>query len=235
MMLQQTPVDRVIPKYEVFIKRYPTVQKLAKASLADVLKLWQGLGYNRRAKLLLLCAQLITADYKGVFPTSERELVLLPGVGSYTARAILAFAYNLPTSLIETNIRSVYLHHFFKGQTDVTDADILRVIAVTTSVLNPREWYYALMDYGVYLKKTHGNPNHQSSQYAKQSAFKGSDREIRGVIIRHLVQNPGFISKEKLKRALGTTLARDRIEIQLIQLVKEELVIEEKQKFSLPT
>ncbi len=186
MMLQQTQVQRVIPKYKTFMQEFPTVQKLAKASLGEVLTLWQGLGYNRRAKMLHLCGQKIVADYNGIFPHTESELLELPGIGPYTARAILAFAFNVPTSLIETNVRSVYIHHFFKEQEAVTDRDIMKIIERTRSVDQSREWYYALMDYGSYLKKEFGNPNKKSAHHSLQSKFEGSNRQMRGAIIRTL-------------------------------------------------
>src|SRR5258708_1445193 len=110
-MLQQTQVDRVIGYYEKFLASFPTFRSLAQAKVADVLRLWQGLGYNRRALMLQRAAQMITNDQEG----------LLPGVGPYTAGAVLAFAFNKPVAIIETNIRRVYLYHYFADQVDVGD------------------------------------------------------------------------------------------------------------------
>src|SRR6056297_2075654 len=124
VMLQQTQVDRVIPKYQAFIRVFPNAKRLAAATLGDVLTLWQGLGYNRRAKLLWQCAQVITSERRGRWSKTYTELQQLPGVGPYTAAAVLAFAYNEAVPLIETNVRTVYLHHFFADDTDVTDAEI---------------------------------------------------------------------------------------------------------------
>ena len=231
MMLQQTQVDRVIPKYEAFLKKYPTEQRLSKASLADVLKLWQGLGYNRRAKMLLVCAQMVVVDFKGAFPTSEQELLKLPGVGPYTAKAILAFAYNKPSVLIETNVRSVYLHHFFKDVSDVSDIDLLPYISRTCDTKNPREWYYALMDYGSYLKKEFGNPNSKSKHYAKQSTFKNSDRQIRGAIIRVLTEHT--VSRAQLLTLLSA-FEDIRVDAQIEKLKSEGMVVYQKGKYLLP-
>ena len=146
LMLQQTQVSRVVPKYQAFIMQYPTVKKLAKASLGDVLRLWQGLGYNRRAKFLLQCAQSVSGEYKGVFPTTYDEILKLPGIGPYTAAAICAFAYNQPVALIETNVRQVYIHHFFKRAEQVTDTQILEKVRRTLPTTQSRQWYAALMD-----------------------------------------------------------------------------------------
>ena len=231
MMLQQTQVDRVIPKYEAFLKKYPTALKLSKASLADVLKLWQGLGYNRRAKMLLLCAQMVTKDFKGVFPTLETELLKLPGVGPYTAKAILAFAYNISSALIETNVRSVYLYHFFKDQTDVTDAELLPYIERTCDTDNPREWYYAVMDYGSYLKKEFGNPNSKSKHYTKQSTFKNSDRQIRGAVIRTLTI--GSYTRSELLAVLSN-FEDIRVDAQVIKLINEGLIKYKNKRYNLP-
>lgn len=166
MMLQQTQVDRVLPKYEAFIKKYPTAKKLAVAPLHDVLKLWQGLGYNRRAKYLWEAAKGGTK-----------------GIGPYTRAAVAVFAHNKPEVLVETNIRAVYLHHFFPGRTNVPDSQLLPHIVVPKGV-EPRVWYAALMDYGAHLKRTTPNPSRRSKHHAKQKKFKGSDRELRGAILR---------------------------------------------------
>lgn len=230
IMLQQTQVDRVIPKYRAFLKKFPTLKQLASAPLGDVLREWQGLGYNRRAKMLHECAKTIVKDFRGQTPNTMEELVTLPGIGPYTAGAVMAFAWSRPIPLIETNVRSVYLHHFFEDETDVTDKDILRLISNTLDTRNPREWYYALMDYGSYLKKTFGNPNSKSKHYTKQSAFKGSDREIRGAILRALAQSS--LTRNKF---LETLPFEDiRIDAQLETLEKERMIVRSKRSYSLP-
>jgi A/G-specific adenine glycosylase len=194
IMLQQTQTDRVLPKYEAWLKRFPTVHSLAAASLSDVLALWSGLGYNRRARFLHEAAKAIA--HKGAFPQSPEELRMLPGIGPYTASAVAAFAFNRPEVFIETNIRSVFIFFFFNDAgrtasdmppvTPVHDREILPLIARTLDRANPRAWYYALMDYGAELKKKVKNPSRNSAHYTKQSAFKGSRREARGAIIRSL-------------------------------------------------
>jgi A/G-specific adenine glycosylase len=231
VMLQQTQVDRVKPKYEAFLRQFPTVEALASSSLKDVLISWQGLGYNRRAKMLHMCAQALVSEYGSVFPRTKRELVELPGIGPYTAGAILAFAFNLPEVLIETNVRSVYLHHFFNGQHEVTDAELLLVIGKTLSQDNPREWFAALMDYGVYIKKEFGNPNTRSAHHLVQSSFKGSDRQIRGALIRLLAQRP--LSRKGILQKLSG-YEDVRVDAQLMKLQSEGMIVKKKTQFLLP-
>lgn len=186
LMLQQTQVPRVIPKFEAFMSAYPSFTTLAEAPLAAILVLWSGLGYNRRAKFLWQLAQRVMYDYNGELPETREELVKLPGIGPNTAGAILAYAYNQPALFIETNIRTVYIHHFFGDEKQVADATLAPIIAETLPVDNPREWYWALMDYGTHLKQTVGNHARSSASYVKQSAFEGSRRQIRGQLLRLL-------------------------------------------------
>ncbi len=231
MMLQQTQVERVVPKYAAFIKKFPTVQQLSKASLGDVLTLWQGLGYNRRAKMLHTCAQIIVNNLKGKFPQSEVELQKLPGIGVYTSAAIVAFAFNQPTTLIETNVRSVYLHHFFPDAETVSDTDILKIIERTRDEKKSREWYYALMDYGSYLKKTHGNPNKKSAHYTKQTAFSGSDRQIRGGIIRALTEKP---HTRAVLHSVLSSFEDLRVDAQIERLKEEGMIVYKSKKYHVP-
>jgi A/G-specific adenine glycosylase len=233
VMLQQTQVDRVIPKYEVFMKRFPTVDTLAVAPLRDVLVLWQGLGYNRRAKALHECAKQVVERHKGVFPREEVLLRTLPGIGPYTARAVMAFAYGVALPLIETNVRTVYIHHFFPTATDVTDTELLPHIEATLDRGNPRDWYYALMDYGSYLKKTQGNNISKSKHFVRQSTFKGSDRQVRGAIVRYL-GTVEQVSEAVLKKALAS-FDELKIDAQIEALLCEGMVIKIGRSYALPT
>lgn len=201
LMLQQTQSTRVIEKYKHFIKIFPTATRLARASTQEVLLLWQGLGYNRRALYLHRAAQVVTREHHGIFPTTEVELQKLPGVGPYTAAAIMAFAYNKPTVVIETNIRAVFIHFFFPTSKKVSDATLVPFIEKFMDKKNPREWYNALMDYGALLKRTVVNPSRKSKTHVKQSAFKGSLRQIRGAIIKEYTEN-SHITKTKLTQLL---------------------------------
>ena len=209
LMLQQTQVERVLNKYELFISRFPSVFSLADASLKEVLSIWHGLGYNRRALSLIGLARVITEKYHGQFPADFRELTELPGIGPATAGCLLAFAYRIPVVFIETNIRRVFIYHFFKDREDVHDKEIFPLVEATLDRKSPRDWYYALMDYGSALRKTIDNPNKQSLHYSRQSAFEGSDRKIRGVILKSLIAETSLTEKQIIQ-ATGAEQRRAR-------------------------
>jgi A/G-specific adenine glycosylase len=190
IMLQQTQVERVWDKYLAFVRRFPDFQALASARLQEVLALWQGLGYNRRAIALKKISETVIAAHGGALPASVETLTTLPGIGHATASSIAAFAFNLPSVFIETNIRRVFIHHFFDDRTDVHDNEILPLVEATLDRKHPREWYYALMDYGTALKKELPNPNRRSKHYTKQSKFEGSTRQKRGAILRFVLAHP---------------------------------------------
>lgn len=153
-MLQQTQVPRVLKKYEEFLKTFPTFQSLAEAPLRDVLRVWQGMGYNRRGKYLRDAAQIVVTKYQKNFPHEPSLIDELPGIGYATACSIAAFAFNKPTIFIETNIRRVFIHHFFKDRRDIDDKELYSLVEAALDRIHPRDWYYALMDYGSYLAKT---------------------------------------------------------------------------------
>ncbi len=229
IMLQQTQVERVIPKFEAFVQKWSETRQLAAAPLSAVLTQWQGLGYNRRAKMLHECAKVVVREHNGVWPLTYTELLALPGVGPYTAGAVMAFAYNTPVPIIETNIRSVYLHHFFPNTCDVSEKELMKIVTKTLDHSNPRQWYAALMDYGVYLKKAYPNPSRRASHHAQQSPFKGSDREIRGAIVRFLSKKSHASRQDFF--ALGFTAAR--IRHQLDNLISEKLIAKKGQHYIL--
>jgi A/G-specific adenine glycosylase len=225
MMLQQTQVARVIPKYLEFLQRFPDIFSLADANLGDVLRMWQGLGYNRRAKFLWQAAQEIVGQEE--FPRTQSELVKLPGIGPNTAGAILAYGFNSPAVFIETNVRTVFLHHFFVQQENVPDKDIIELVKQTLDLEHPREFYWALMDYGSYLKATIGNLNQASKHYVKQSKFQGSKRQLRGQIIRLLGNAP------MTEREMIAQVSDERLADVLRELSAEGLIRENQGKFSL--
>lgn len=218
IMLQQTQVDRVIPFYQKFLAAFPTFRHLALASVADLLRVWQGLGYNRRALMLQRCAQAVMRDYHGKLPDTHEALCELPGIGPYTAGAVLAFAFNTPHPVIETNIRRIYLHHYFAGKAGIGDNELLPIVERTLDRTNPRRWYSALMDYGTMVAATMPNPNRRSKQYTKQSTFEGSRRQLRGALLRESVAGRSLVPAtlaRKLKRPVAevrqvlATLARE--------------------------
>jgi A/G-specific adenine glycosylase len=228
LMLQQTQVDRVVPKYNEFIERYPDVYALATAPLADVLSLWNGLGYNRRAKFLHDSAVKIVADFDGRVPSTIEGLQTLPGIGPNTAAAIAAYAFNQPVGFIETNIRTVYFQHFFADSHLVTDDELRKVVGETADTEHPREWFWALMDYGSYLKKQGSGQLDKSAHYKKQSALKGSIREVRGQIIRSLTRADMSLSDLR-----EDVIADERFEPALEGLVKDGLVTLTKDQYHL--
>lgn len=195
IMLQQTQVERVIPKYNAFIKRFPTARALAKAPLRDVLALWSGLGYNRRAKYLHDAVKIVVSEYKGDFVSALSGK--LPGVGPYTRAAVSAFAFNEPGVVIETNIRTVFMHHFLPKKKKVSDEALAPLIEQAMRGQDVREWYSALMDYGSYLKRQGISHNARSKHYVKQSKFDGSLRQVRGAILRARIEGKDMRSVEK--------------------------------------
>ena len=221
IMLQQTQVERVMAKYEQFVAAFPGFWSLANATLREILKVWQGMGYNRRALALKKSAALVIEAFHGQLPSSPIELMTLPGVGRNTASAIAAFAFQKPTVFVETNIRTVFIHFFFHNSSPVKDSEIIPLVAGTLDTTNPRKWYYALMDYGVMLKKMHHNPSRKSAHYKRQGPFKDSNREIRGMILRVLLAKPHCSERELMQSLGGDT---ERIHRILIMLQKEGFV-----------
>ncbi len=213
-MLQQTQVARVEKYYEPFVRRFPDFKTLARADATDVLQAWAGLGYNRRALSLWRLAGAVVEKYYGCLPCHRAVLESLPGIGTATAGSIMAFAFNAPEPFIETNIRRVFIHFFFPGKKNVRDASIAAIVARTVDRENPREWYWALMDYGAMLgeraiKKGTENPNMRSAHYKRQPKFSGSDRELRGKILR-IVLARKKVSTDLLVRELKQP--RERLE-----------------------
>lgn len=231
VMLQQTQVERVIPYYKKWLQQFPTVQSLAQAPLSHVLIAWQGLGYNRRAKALWETAKIVTKESDGKFPRGRTELEALPGIGRYTAGAVLSFAHNSSEVLLETNIRTAITHHFFKDTDVVSDTELMEVLTKILDHTNPREWNWALMDYGAHLKRSGIKINSKSKTYTKQSVFKGSDREVRGGILRALAEG------KKSHLALTNLYEPDRTEqtkIQITKLLKEGMIRKTGKTFELP-
>lgn len=230
IMLQQTQVERVIPYYTEWLKRFPTIRTLSQAPLADVLIAWQGLGYNRRAKALWEAAQTVMREYRGVLPSSPEELQQLPGIGPYTANAVAAFAHNQDVVFVETNIRTAVLYHFFPGEHVVADTQIIDVLRKALPKGKSRLWYSALMDYGSYLKQQGIRLNARTKGYTKQAPFKGSNREARGAVLRALAQAPMPL------RHLSFLLGEDRshqLVSQIDRLVKEGLIRRVRNRYEL--
>jgi A/G-specific adenine glycosylase len=229
LMLQQTQVERVVPYYTKFVRTFPGARSLARAKLPRILLLWQGLGYNRRAKYLHAAAKVVA---KKGFPRIATDIEELPGVGRYTARAVAVFAYNDAEVLIETNIRTVFVYHFFRTKRSVDDKKILPLIeeALKSSGMEPRDFYAALMDYGAHLKKSGVRLNTKSAHYAKQSRFQGSTRQLRGSILRELLRHHATLSMLTHKIPVG----HNDITHELARLCAEGLVSIRGRYFAIP-
>ena len=201
IMLQQTQVSRVEKYWPRFLKTFPTLDALASADTSLVLEHWQGLGYNRRALALKRTAEECALRFEGELPRTYDELLKLPGIGPATAGGVMAFAYQKPALYLETNVRTVFLHELFPHEEGVSDKTLEPLVLETCSKEDPRGWYYALLDYGAYLKSIMPNPSRRSKHHSKQSAFEGSKRQKRAELVRIVLGTPG-ISTAEAKRAL---------------------------------
>ena len=222
VMLQQTQVARVMSKFPLFIQAFPDFTSLAQADTAKLLSVWQGMGYNRRALYLKSAAQIINNKYNATLPKDPILLDELPGIGYATACSISAFAFNKPVVFIETNIRRVYIHHYFSDKENISDVEILPHVEKTLDKNNPREWYWALMDYGAYLKTQIENPNKKSKHYVVQKKFKGSVREVRGGILKLLLKKQYSVDELKM------IFPDERLFTALGQLEKEGFLVHSK-------
>jgi len=226
IMLQQTQVPRVIEKYTEFIRAFPTLKDLAQAPTVQLLQIWSGLGYNRRALNLRKAAREIITLHQGTIPDTLKALDALPGIGPATAASISAFAFNKPVIFIETNVRSVFIHFFFKGKEEVHDKEILPLVEQALDKTNARKWYSAIMDYGTVLKKQVINPSRKSTQYTKQSKFEGSERQVRGKVLKVLTLEKS-ISLQKIKEKVKDI----RVEKILAQLMEEGFLAKKEETF----
>ena len=191
IMLQQTQVARVMDRWGEWMAVFPTVDALAAAPLALVLERWQGLGYNRRAVALKRCAEEVAARFAGALPGDPGLLVTLPGIGPATAGAVACYAYRMPAPFIETNVRAALLHAFFADADDVPDRTLVPIAEAVWDRDDPREWGYALTDYGAHLKRTLPNPSRRSRHHTRQSPFEGSRRQKRARLLRAVLASPG--------------------------------------------
>ncbi len=229
VMLQQTQVVRAIPFYKKFLKQFPNMRALARAPLGDVLRIWQGLGYSRRAKFLHSAAQEIVEKYGGRVPSEEATLLALPGVGVYTAGALRVLAFGEGNIPIETNIRTALFYHFFPNRKKVSDMELNALLKKMKS-RNTREWFLALMDYGASLKVRGVRRNTQSAHHTPQKPFRGSHREVRGRILRALVGKP---HSQSMLLCTLSAFTRERVLSALTALQKEHLISRKRDTFFL--
>ncbi len=229
VMLQQTQVKRVLVHWERFLDAFPTLDDLARARVGEVVALWQGLGYNRRALALKRCAEECVRAHGGKLPETADELIALPGIGQATAAGVVAFAYDRPSVYLETNVRTVLLHRVFPEAESVDDK-LLAPLAAATCIdrESPRAWYYALLDFGAYLKTQVGNPSRRSAQYTRQSAFEGSRRQKRAELVRIVLANPGITLVQATARlsALEVASGRKPVDVELASSIAADLAQE---------
>jgi A/G-specific adenine glycosylase len=228
IMLQQTQTYCVEKKYTPFVERFPNFPALADAPLKELFRYWQGLGYNKRALALKEIAGIIIGRHGGIVPQDPEILRSFPMVGPATSCSIATFAYNVPTVFIEVNIRRVFLHEFFQEAEGVADREIFPFIEESLDRQNPREWYYALMDYGVMLKKLYPGLAKRSRHYVRQKPFEGSNRQIRGRILDVAARKSSFSIDEAVTAAAGI---RERAAAAAEELVREGFLIREGDRY----
>lgn len=243
LMLQQTQVERVIPKYEAFLERWPTPAALAASPLGDVLRAWSGLGYNRRAKHLHEAAKAVVERFDGVVPRTVEALESLPGIGRYTSRAVASFAFNDDVALWDTNVRRIFLRVFAGGEfaRRVPGEDALeRLLTEALPKGKSRDWHGALMDFGsavctgrspgcgecplaascVAAPKFLAGRTPKAALVKRQPAFPGSRRQGRGAIIRLLAERRGGVAVTEIAALSGRADADELLDA----LVGEGLV-----------
>lgn len=218
IMLQQTQVSRVIPKYNEFLDEFPNFAQLAAANTKHLLRTWSGLGYNRRALWLREAAgQIIQRD---TFPQEEKELRKLKGIGPYTSRSILIFAFNKDIATVDTNIRRVMIASGFADE-DTTARDLQTIADSLLPRGRSSDWHNALMDYGAIVltsNKTGITPT------SKQPKFSGSARQVRGEIVRLLTENNALTFDNLLSILKEKEIKHARLQLILEKLVSEKLV-----------
>lgn len=224
IMLQQTQVERGITKYREILQAFPTTASLAKAPVGEIYRVWKGLGYNRRALYLKNAAAMIVDEFGGTVPAAPLLLRRLPGVGPATAGAVAAYAWDVPAVFIETNIRRALIHAFFRDEAQVPDSKLEPILRQLVDRDDPRNWYYALTDYGAALGKGKVNANRRSTGYTRQSPFENSFRQLRGRILSEAAEKAGVNSAGFIENYGYLPEAVDRA---FRELVREGFLIKE--------
>jgi A/G-specific adenine glycosylase len=200
VMLQQTQVPRVVARYPAFLERFPTLESLAAAPLPDVLAAWLGLGYNNRALRLKRCAEGVPDHHR--LPDDLEGLRALPGVGAYTARAVLIFAYNADLAAVDANVRRVLTHELDLPR-DLSLAELQAVAEAALPHGRSRDWHNALMDYGSLVLTARATG---IAPLSRQKPFAGSHRQRRARLLRRLLER-GPLSVADAAAALDLTVA----------------------------
>lgn len=232
VMLQQTPVSRVIPRLAEWLQRWPTPADLAASPQSEAIRAWAGLGYPRRALRLHACATAIVAEHGGVVPSDVVALLALPGIGDYTARAVAAFAYGERHPVVDTNVRRV-LARCLDGQGEPAPPNARRDLSSMESVLpgdpvQARTFNAAVMELGAVVCtaraprcaacpvadycvwRAAGKPTYRGARRVPQKRFEGSDRQVRGILLRELRASHRPVSAEELEALWPDAAQRDR-------------------------
>lgn len=243
-MLQQTPVNRVLPAWETWMQVWPSPAKLAQATPADAIRLWANLGYPRRAIRLHATSVVLTEQYNNEVPHIYEQLIALPGVGDYTANAILAFAFNQPTVVVDINVRRVLARAWLgnahpANSYSTMEKKLAQALVPTDPELAPR-WAAASMELGALICTatnpacmqcpiqkncawfTSGQPDN-ASKPRSQAKYEGSDRQERGRILRELRQAHSPIAIDDLQ---ANTSDLDQFQRALISLINDSMIVD---------
>ena len=225
IMLQQTQVNRSVEKYLEFIKEYPTIKELAEASVSSVLKIWSGLGYNRRALWLQEAANQIVRLNE--FPKTPEELQKLKGIGPYTSRSILIFTFNYDIATVDTNIRRILIAENF-AKVNTKEKELFIIAQKLLPKGKARDWHNALMDYGALVltsAKTGIKPKTTISSSSKEN------RRFRGIIVKYLTRTTKA-KKEKIVK--NCNIPNEKIDDILVGLIADGLVKKIRKYYTLP-
>lgn len=258
VMLQQTPVARVIPAWQAWCERWPTAQLLAAASLGEVLSQWNRLGYPRRAKNLHRSAQMVTEEFGGELPRDVETLETLPGIGTYTSRAIACFAFGIPVPVVDTNVKRVVARvedgdqaagHWSVGfglervdevsRTENAEhycqiqRGLMELGALLCTARSPRCETCPLQDSCRW--RAEGYPEDPSVKPRVQARYEGSDRQVRGIILSWLRQNPHPLERETLEDLWPQAAQRQRAVESLVRdgLIERHERVDGPESFSL--
>ncbi len=244
VMLQQTQVARVLQRWQPFLDRFPTPAACAEASQAEIVTWWEGMGFNRRAVNLRKAARKIVTEHAGVVPNTRLELLALPGIGAYTARAVLVFAYGQPFGVLDTNVARILARTENQTLSRRAGQEGADRLASKAAGHDPWLWNQALLDIGA----AHCRPNPRcdgcplmevcqwhlggcqepdptlgsAGVSITQSRFEGSDRQGRGLLISAL--RKGSVPVEQLAMVMGWPNDRDRAERVAAVMIEEGLV-----------
>jgi A/G-specific adenine glycosylase len=250
VMSQQTQIDRVVPKFQVFIETFPSPRECADAPLSDLLTIWQGLGYPRRCRNLHEAAKLMVRDHDSQVPADLDLLLALPGIGEYTARAVLAFAEHVDVGVVDTNVTRVFARVLNKP---LGKRETQTIADSTVPVGLSWEWNQVLMDFGATCcaarapkceqcpivvacgwRTTGGDdPAPASAGTSKpQARFEGSNRQARGKLMKALIA--GGVVRSKAELVMGLVNQRDRAEVIVESLLEDHLVVDVNGMLQLP-